>query len=176
MQTLRSWEVWTRQKSIFEEIHARRLNAKEVLTPKKSDFFIFPIADGTAKLSGRDHGVRESTSIRDQPVRNEELKEDLQGNSEKCQPRDETKDDAEVRHDFWSIEGDFNCRHQVEPRVQHHVPRQETFPIPLKYVDVTRTTHVNMEVSQESRVDDYWNVDVDRSLSYSWTGFTKFTL
>ena len=29
---------------------------------------------------------------------------------------------------------------------------------------------------QEKRVDDHWNVDVDRSLSDSWTGFTKFTL
>ena len=29
---------------------------------------------------------------------------------------------------------------------------------------------------QESRVDDCWNVDVDRSLADSWTGFTKFTL
>ena len=26
---------------------------------------------------------------------------------------------------------------------------------------------------QESRVDDYWNVDVDRNLSDSWTGFRK---
>ena len=33
------------------EIHARRLNAKEVLTPMKGDNFTFPIADGTVKLS-----------------------------------------------------------------------------------------------------------------------------
>ena len=32
------------------EIHARRLSAKEILTPK-SGKNIFPIADGTAKLS-----------------------------------------------------------------------------------------------------------------------------
>ena len=31
------------------EIHARRLNAKEVLTPMKGDNFIFPLADGTVK-------------------------------------------------------------------------------------------------------------------------------
>ena len=34
------------------EIHARRLNAKEVVTPKRCDFFKFLIADGTAKMSG----------------------------------------------------------------------------------------------------------------------------
>ena len=31
------------------ELHARRLNAKEVLTPMKGDNFIFPVADGTGK-------------------------------------------------------------------------------------------------------------------------------
>ena len=29
---------------------------------------------------------------------------------------------------------------------------------------------------QEKRIDDFWNVDENRSLSDSWTGFTKFTL
>ena len=60
-------------------------------------------------------------------------------------------------------------RHHVEPRVQLCVPKEETFPIPLKYIDVTRTTHTNL--LQESRIDNHWNVDVDRSLSDSWTGF-----
>ena len=34
----------------------------------------------------------------------------------------------------------------------------------------------NLDVMQESRIDDYWTVDVDRNLSDSWTGFTKFTI
>ena len=34
------------------EFHARRLNAKEVLTPMKGEHFIFPVADGTVKISG----------------------------------------------------------------------------------------------------------------------------
>ena len=29
---------------------------------------------------------------------------------------------------------------------------------------------------QESRIDDYWNIDGSRDLSDSWTGFTQFTL
>ena len=37
------------------EIYAKRLNAKEVLTPMSGEKFIFPIADGTVKLSGGDH-------------------------------------------------------------------------------------------------------------------------
>ena len=43
-------------------------------------------------------------------------------------------------------------------------------------LDVTRTTHRNLDVLQESRSDDHWNVDVDRNLSNSWIGFTKFTI
>ena len=68
-----------------------------------------------------------------------------------------------------SIQGDFIYRHHVELRVQLHVPKEETFPIPLKYIDVT--TFSNLDVLQDKRIDDYWNVDVNanRSLSDSQT-------
>ena len=55
-------------------------------------------------------------------------------------------------------------------------PKEETFQPPLKYIDVTRTTHTNLDVLQEKRIDDNWNVDVSRHLSDSWTRFTKFTI
>ena len=48
-------------------------------------------------------------------------------------------------------------------------------PIPLKHIDVSRTTHTNLDVMQESRIDEYWNVDGSRDLSDSWPGFTQFT-
>ena len=32
------------------ELHARRLNAKEVLTPMRHENFMFPVADGTVKI------------------------------------------------------------------------------------------------------------------------------
>ena len=54
--------------------------------------------------------------------------------------------------------------------------REESFPIPLKYIDVSRTTHTNLDVKQEKRIDDYWNMDGSRDLSDPWTGFTQFTL
>ena len=54
-QTLRSWKIWT------SEIHVRRLNAKEIITPKRVTFFIFPSAEGTVKLSGRDQVFRKAT-------------------------------------------------------------------------------------------------------------------
>ena len=67
-------------------------------------------------------------------------------------------------------------RHHVEPRVKLYSPREESFPIPLKYIDVSRTTHTNLDVKQESRIDDYWNIDGSRDLSASWTGVTQITL
>ena len=124
----------------------------------------FPIADETVKLSGTYHGIRKATSLRDQPVRSEDHREDLQGSSEGSQLTGETKDDAEARNDFWSLEGDFIYRHHVEPRVQLYVPKEDTFPAPLKYIDVTRTTYTNPDVWQESRIDDCWNVEVDRKI------------
>ena len=137
---------------------------------------MFTVADGTAKLSGRDNGVRESTLRRDQTVRSEDFfKKDHQGISDKSQPIDETKDDAEASNDPWSMEGDFIYRDHVEPRVQLYVPKEETFPFPLKHIDVTRATYTILDVLQGQRTDDYWSVDVNRSLSDSWKGFTKLT-
>ena len=53
--------------------------------------------------------------------------------------------------------------------------KKESFPIPLKYIDVSRTTHTNLDVKQEKRIDDYWNIDGSQNLSDPWTGFTQFT-
>ena len=33
-----------------------------------------------------------------------------------------------------------------------------------------------MDVKQERRIDDCWNIDGSRDLSDPWTGFTQFTL
>ena len=74
------------------------------------------------------------------------------------------------------MSGSFIYRHHVEPRVKLYSPREESFPVPLKYIDVSRTTHTNLDVKQEKRIDDYWNIDGSRDLSDPWTRFTQFTL
>ena len=51
------------------EIYAKRLNAKKVSTPMSGEKFIFPIADGTVKLSGEVQVLRTSTLIWDRPDR-----------------------------------------------------------------------------------------------------------
>ena len=108
------------------EIHPRRTNTKEVLTPQAGEDVIFPMADATAKLSGRD-AFRGPTLKREQLVGSEDLSEELQGEPGEPEPTG-SKDDAEARADSWSIEGDFIYRHHNEPRVQLYVPKEETFP------------------------------------------------
>ena len=126
------------------ELHARRLSAKEVLTPKRSGNFIFPVADGTVKIFGGGQRLRTSTLTRERQERGEE-QEILQGKSDELRSPtphqdDSTRDDEEAKNDFWTITGEFIYRHHVEPRVKLYMPKAESFPFPLKYIDVTRTT------------------------------------
>ena len=51
------------------ELHARRLNAKEALTPQRSGNFIFPVADGTVKIFGGEQRLRISTLTWERPDR-----------------------------------------------------------------------------------------------------------
>ena len=147
-----------------------------MIFPKQGEF-IFPIADGRIKTLGGDQELRTTTLIRPRPIQGDSHV-DFLGESEGSlpQPHDSLPDAGEAMNDFWSMSGSFIYRHHVEPRVKLYSPREESFPIPLKYIDVTRTTHTNWDVKQEKRIDDYWNIDGSRNLSDPWTGFTQFTL
>ena len=70
------------------------------------------------------------------------------------QPHDSFPDAGEAINDFWSMSGSFIYRHHVEPRVELYSPKEESFPFPLKYIEVSRTTHTNLDVKQEKRIDD----------------------
>ena len=146
-----------------------------MIFPEKGEF-IFPIADGRIKTLGGDQDLRTSTLVRHRPIQGES-NIDFLGESEGSlpPPQDSFPDAGEAIHDFWSMSGSFIYRHHVEPRVKLYSPREESFPIPLKYIDVSRTTHANLDVKQ-GRIDDYWNIDGSRDLSDPWTGFTQFTL
>ena len=72
------------------ELHARRLNAKEVLTPIKGF------------LRGEPDGLSSSIPLQDDSTR--------------------------------------IYRHDMEPRVKLYVPTEESVRLPLKHIDVTRTT------------------------------------
>ena len=159
------------------EIYSIRLNAKEVIFPKEKGEFIFPSSDGRIETLGGDQDLRTSTLVRHRPIEGES-NIDFLGESEGSlpPPQDSYPDAGEAINDFWSISGNFLFRHHVEPRVKLYSPREASFPIPLKYIDVSRTTHTNLDVKQEKRIDDYLNIDGSRDLSDPWTGFTQFTL
>ena len=144
---------------------------------KRMENFIFQPQMDESKFVGGDQELRTSTLIRENPIGGEGQR-DFLGESEGSlpPPQDSYPDAGEARNDFWSMSGSFIYRHHVEPRVKLYSPREESFPIPLKYIDVSRTTHTNLDVKQESRIDDCWNIDGSRDLSDSWTGFTQFTL
>ena len=54
------------------------------------------------------------------------------------------------------------------------MPKEETFPTPMKYIDVTRTTYTSLGVLLEKHIDDCWNVE--KELSDAWTGSTRFVV
>ena len=83
------------------EIHARRLNAKEVSTPMKGDNFKFPFADETVKHPVGDQRLRPTTLTLDRPERGQE-QEVLRGESDELSSPihlqdDSTRDDAEAK-------------------------------------------------------------------------------
>ena len=142
--------------------------------------FIFPLADGTVQIFGIEGRLTTSTLTWERPERGEE-QEILQGNSDEWYApshlqEDSARDDEEVKNDFWAITGESICCHHVVPRVKMYVPKEESFPFPLKYIDVTRTTHTSQDVLLEKHIEDYWNVDGEKELSDVWTGFTGFIL
>ena len=161
------WDMyWSRSdygKEIADLQELYNMDASEIYL-RQGDEFKFPFADGTATLSGRGYEFREPIQRREQTVRSEDVSGELQSESEEPQST-EPSDDAEARKNFWSIDSTW----------LHSSPK-ETFPIPLKYIDVTRSTDTDLDVKQEKRLDDYWNVYLNRSLSASWKSFTKFTL
>ena len=55
------------------EIYPRRLHAKEVLITHKDGEFVFPVADGSATLSGRDYEFQEPTRRRKFTERRERI-------------------------------------------------------------------------------------------------------
>ena len=128
--------------------------------PKKKGEFIFPIADGRIKTLGGDQDLRTSTLVRHRPIQGES-NIDFLGESEGSlpPPQDSFPDASEAINYFWSMTGNFIYNHHVEPRVKLYSPREESFPIPPKYIDVSWTTH---EFGCQARETHRW------PLEYRW--------
>ena len=75
---------------------------------------------------------------------------------------DSTRDDEEAENDFWTFTGEFIYRRHFVPRVKLYMPPEETYLVPLKYIDVTRNTRTSLDVLLEKSIGDFSNVDGDR--------------
>ena len=49
-------------------------------------------------------------------------------------------------------------------------------PVPLKYIDVNRQTRTNLDDPEETSIDEYWNVDGNKTVSEDWLWFTRFQI
>ena len=66
-------------------------------------------------------------------------------------------------------------RNHVAPRTKLYVPKDD-FPVPLHYIDVQRQAKTSLDVLQEATIDDYCNMDGDKSQSEPWIGVIRFAL
>ena len=152
LQTMRSWKRWTHRKSTQKDSMQKKL-----YFPKKME----------------NSQSQSPTLLRDHPILT------FWVNQKGLTPpilQDSFPDAGEARNDFWSFPGNFIYHHHVEPRVKLYSPREESSLIPLKYIDVSRSSRTNLDVMQELRIEEYCNIDGSRDLSGSWTGFTQFSL
>ena len=146
LQILRSWRRWTHRESIQKDSMQKRSNFSQ----RKRKLYCFQSQMDESNFSGGDQALRTPTLIREHPIRGEGHV-DFLGESEGSlpPPQDSLPDAGEAINYFWSMSGNFTYRHHVEPRVKLYSPREESFSIPLKYIDVSRTTHTNLDVKQE---------------------------
>ena len=151
------------------EIYSERLNPKEVIFPKENGKFIFQSQMDESNLLEGDPEPRTSTWYGNTQF--EEKVEEIFLDNQKGlffhRLQTHFRMPVERLSDFWSMSGSFIYRHHVEPRVKQSSPREESFPVPLECIDVSRSTHTNLDVMQERRVDDCWKIDGPRDLSDS---------
>ena len=76
---------------------------------------------------------------------------------------------------FWCIQGVFFFGHHFQRRIQLYVSKEESFPIPLKYIDFINSTHTDLDVTQENELMII-GMSMEKILLDSWTVVTRCTL
>ena len=146
----RIWETdWVDGHSDKTEIYSKRLNAKEVIFPKENGEFIF-----------------QSKMDESKPWEEIETWE---------HPPWYGSDQFEEKVTLIFLENQKGLFHHLTTRFWMPV-KQLVISGPCEEISFSAITHTNLDVKQESRIDDYWNIGGSRDLSDPWTGFTQFTL
>ena len=139
---------------------------------------VFLAADGSAKLSGRNYKFQEPTMRRESIVRRENISGESQGDRRRVSTWRIIKMTEESTRFFGltqKLGNNFTHRHHIESRSSIASAEKRTYPIRLGFFDVTMSTNADLEVAQEKRIYDYWDVDENINLSTLWTNFTRFT-
>ena len=124
---------------------------------------------GRTKYCKKDR--RQSTTV--YKAEGDVLRESQQHSSEKQEEARDPDPGVEAQQDFCNIVGNHTCRNHSAPRTKLFGPKDD-LPILLNYIDFQRQAKISIDVLHEATIDDYWNVDGDKSLSDPRIGMTRF--
>ena len=99
---------------------------KEVLRSKNGEEFVFPFADGSVNMAGRDQVFRKSLNARSSCTRRGAQRCSSRRVGRVSTVRQQTRD-AESWDDFRSISGNHIYRHHVQPRLELFLPKEGSF-------------------------------------------------
>ena len=129
---------------------------------QRDEEFVFPAADGSPKISGRNYKFQEPTMRRESVEWRENISGESQGDREEFQPEESKR----LRRNQQGFLGSRRSSERISliviilnREVQLHVPRIEQILFDWIFFDVTRSTNADLEVAQEKRIYDCWDVD-----------------
>ena len=149
--------TWNRQKPLGG-VTLKRVGAKEIVWTKP---FRFPLAEGickqpptkTSDKSQSRSRARKSRVWDDPPAAGDREQETADEPKEGGQAEGDLVPPAE-QQDYWKLTRDLLIRYHVTPRTSLYVPTDEDCPLPVKYLDVMRTTVTDMENQEEAHIED----------------------
>ena len=160
---------------VASEVYVKRFKSEELGIKKLQETFEFLCAGGSLRQEG--HARRQPYTTRESrastlggvpsalgQVRGDSWQEE----GGVADSSDADRDAVEAREDVWRMSGEFLFRHQVMSRAHLYVPKKSSVPIPSTFIDVVRETkNQSGEFGRENSVDDFWNIDEERTPSES---------
>ena len=146
------------------EIHAKRLNGKEVILPETCEKLQMPSRSWNGTNLWRRSGT-ENINLDTESTCSRRMSSKTYWVNQKGlhYPRIfKTRIRMPMKHEMISgpsRETSFSAI-TLNQGSNSNTPREESFPYSTEIrIDVTRVTHTSLDVMQESRIDDYWNID-----------------
>ena len=135
-----------------------------------------PGAKQLRKLTQRLIWVQEAAPVDDDQTSEEAGNFTEQLPEEREEPeRDLPPAGGNSQQDTWRITRDLLIITHNKPRTQLFHSTDANCPIPIKYIDIMRTTETDLEEKALNRVEVFWVTD-EKELPDSWTGRTTIEL